>query len=87
MPFLKAGFNARNRDTGIRAFTASTTARTGFKPAELRCFDCGDYFWLGVRKPSFLAWGENVVIGTYLKGYVESRGGWGLEKSPWPRAG
>lgn len=65
MPFLKAGFNGRNRDTGIRGWTRS--ARGGpFKPAELRCFECGDYFWLDAGTPTrFLAWGECVVLGSH----------------------
>ena len=34
--------------------------------AELRRFECGDYFWFGDRpgKGSFLAWPERVVIGS-----------------------
>lgn len=61
MPFLRAGFNARNTDTGIRGWTRQ--ARGGrFALAELRRFGCGDYFWYGAR---FLAWGEQVVLGTW----------------------
>lgn len=61
MPFLKAGFNGRNYKTGIRGWTRP--ARGGkFAPAELRIFECGDFFWLGDR---FLAWGENVVLGSH----------------------
>lgn len=68
MPFLKAGFSARNRDTGIRGWTRHVTGRT-FAPAELRRFACGDLFWLGERMVkgemrSFLVWGDEVVIGS-----------------------
>jgi hypothetical protein len=67
MPFLKAGFNPRNRDTGIRGWTRP--ARGGrFMPAELRSFECGDYFWLDAgKKPRFLAWGECVVLGSWYE--------------------
>lgn len=61
MPFLKAGFNGRNYDTGIRGWTRHRDGGK-FKPAELRMFACGDYFWYGA---SFLAWGESVVIGSH----------------------
>lgn len=65
MPFLRAGFNARSRDTGIRAWTRHVEGRK-FAPAELRQFSAGDYFWLDVEKsPRFLSWGEQVVIGTW----------------------
>lgn len=60
MPFLKAGFNGRNTKTGIRGWTRHIAGKR-FAPAELRRFDSGDYFWLGEH---FLAWGENVVLGT-----------------------
>lgn len=63
MPFLQAGFNAGNFKTGIRAWTRHVRGGT-FAPAELRRFDCGDYFWLGLRRHAFLVWGEFVVIGT-----------------------
>lgn len=61
MPFLRAGFNARNRDTGIRGWTRNA-AGGRFALAELRVFACGDFFWYGAR---FLAWGEQVVLGTW----------------------
>lgn len=62
MPFLRAGFNARNFDTGIRAWTRHVRGRI-FAPAELRLFaHGGDYFWYG---RNFLSWGESVVIGTH----------------------
>lgn len=66
MPFLKAGFNARNRDTGVRGWTRHANGRE-FAPAELRRFQCGDFFWLGDRPKlgSFLVWGELVVMGTH----------------------
>jgi hypothetical protein len=67
MPFLKAGFNAHNRCTGIFAFTTHRDGnRGGVWPAELRQFDSGgDYFWFGDRGKGlggFIAWGECVVI-------------------------
>ena len=66
MPFLRAGFNAHNTKTGIRGWTCHVHGnRAGFKPAELRRFDCGDYFWLGVLRPQFLVWGEQVVMGSH----------------------
>lgn len=62
MPFLRAGFNARNFDTGIRGWTRPYNGSASFAPAELRMFACGDLFWYGAR---FLSWGEQVVLGTY----------------------
>lgn len=61
MPFLQAGFNGRNYKTGIRAWTRHVRG-SSFAPAELRYFECGDFFWLG---KNFLSWGECVVIGTH----------------------
>ena len=69
MPFLKAGFNGRNHDTGIRGFTCHVRSnRRKVAPAELRRFACGDYFWYGDRGPGkggFIAWGECVVIASH----------------------
>ncbi len=66
MPFLRAGFNARNVVLDIFGWTRPHgTNRSHFAPAELRRFDCGDYFWLGLRKPQFLAWGEQCVFGSW----------------------
>lgn len=59
--FLRAGFNARNFDTGIRAWTRHVRGGK-FAPAELRRFSSGDYFWYGKR---FLVWGDTIVLGTY----------------------
>lgn len=66
MPFLQAGFNARNRDTGIRGWTRHVSG-TVFAPAELRAFHCGDFFWFGERagRGAFLVWGEKVVLGSH----------------------
>lgn len=62
MPFLQAGFNARNRDTGIRGWTRHARGGT-FAPAELRQFHRGqDFFWYGEH---FLTWGEFVVLGSH----------------------
>lgn len=65
MPFLRAGFNPGNWKTGIRGWTRPLQGRRSFAPAELRRFDCGDYFWLGIKKPAFLAWGDYVVLGSW----------------------
>lgn len=85
MPFMKAGFNGRNRDTGIRAWTRHVTGRT-FAPAELRRFQCGDLFWLGERmvkgeKRWFLVWGEEVVIGTWPEFKLPDEWQYGLPQS------
>jgi hypothetical protein len=63
MPFLRAGFNPKNHDTGIRAATAPAGSRRGYEPAELRRFACGDYFWYG---EGFIAWGECCVFKWFL---------------------
>jgi len=63
MPFLKAGFNARNFVTGIKGWTRPASGGR-FQPAELRRFESGDYFWYGVRR-GFLARGEACVLGTW----------------------
>lgn len=68
MPFLKAGFNGRNRDSGVRGWTRHVRdPERRFAPAELRQFmPSGDYFWLDVRDPPrFIAWGECVVLGSW----------------------
>lgn len=67
MPFLQAGFNASNRDTGIRGWTRHLSGGQ-FAPAELRQFHRGqDFFWFGGRpgKGHFLTWGEFVVLGSH----------------------
>lgn len=66
MPFLRAGFNARNRDTGIRGWTRYIGGGQ-FAAAELRVFRCGDYFWMGdhPKGGTFLEWGEQVVLGSH----------------------
>lgn len=69
MMFLQAGFNARNRDTGIRGWTRHLRdPLRRFAPAELRQFiPGGDYFWYGNRQKlgAFLTWGDQVALGTY----------------------
>lgn len=65
MPFLKAGFNGANYKTGIKGWTRPERGGK-FAPAELRQFECGDYFWLGVRH-GFVAWGECVVLGSWYE--------------------
>lgn len=81
MPFLAAGFNARNRDTGIVAWTSRGGPP---RPAALHCFACGDYFWLGIeRRRPFLTWGDKVRFRNLLLVpgiWAEVTG-----KSPWPR--
>ena len=66
MPFLRAGFNARNRDTGIRGWTRHVNG-SQFAVAELHVFQCGDFFWYGERQKlgAFLVWGEQVVLGSH----------------------
>ena len=66
MPFFQAGFNARNRDTGIRGWTRHARGRQ-FARAELRRWQCGDFFWIGDRpgKGTFIVWGEFVVLGSH----------------------
>lgn len=60
--FLRAGFNGRHRSTGIRGWTRHVEGKR-FEPAELIQFlPGGDYAWHGDR---FLAWGEQVVLGTW----------------------
>jgi hypothetical protein len=65
MPFLRAGFNGRNFDTGIRGWTRPIDGHRRFAPAELRMFACGDYFWYGICRPRFLAWGEACTLGSW----------------------
>ncbi len=65
MPFLRAGFNPRNRGTGIRAWTRNVhDPKIKFALAELRVHACGDMFWRGVAV-NFWEWGEQCVIGTW----------------------
>lgn len=67
--FLQAGFNARNRDTGIRGWTRHLRdPLRRFERAGLRQFiPSGDYFWYGELRGggAFLSNGEQVVLGTY----------------------
>lgn len=75
MPFLRAGFRANNRVTGIRAFISHPR----YVRAELRVFECGDYFWYGKQ---FIAWGDAIMF----RDLIHVRGCWGLKQSEWPRA-
>ena len=59
--FLRAGFNARNHDTGIRGWTRHVRGAK-FARAELRRFSSGEYFWYGER---FLSWGDAIILGTH----------------------
>lgn len=65
--FLQAGFNARNRRTGIVGWTRHVRdPQRRFAAAQLRRFACGDYFWMGeTPRGTFLAWGECVVLGSF----------------------
>lgn len=74
MPFLQADFNKRNRDTGIRAMTRHERSTRGCAPAELRVFQCGDFFWLGDH---FLSWGDYV----YFRNFFHVGSSWGLPQS------
>lgn len=74
MPFLQAGFDARNRVLGIRAMTRHERGPRGYKPAELRIFVSGDYFWYGAN---FLSWGEHV----YFHNFFYVAGCWNLPQS------
>jgi len=67
VPFLRAGFNAHNTITGIMGWTRPPERPGQFAVAQLRRFDCGDYFWYGRhrRHGAFLVWGEQAVIGTH----------------------
>lgn len=59
--FLRAGFNRRNRTTGISAFTFHERSGRGFRWSELRIWKCGDLFWLGYSRASGPVWG--IVLG------------------------
>jgi hypothetical protein len=80
MPFLQAGFNAHNTKTGIRGWTRNAAGnRHGFAPAELRRFDCGDYFWLGDGpRGAFLRWGEQIVLGSWYEFTLPHEHQWNL---------
>lgn len=72
MPFLRAEFNASHRRTGIRACTRHVAGKR-FEPAELIVFTNGsDYAWHGKRRngEAFVAWGEQVVIGSWDEIYL-----------------
>lgn len=60
MPFERAGYNTRSRDTGIRAFTLNVHAGGYFRAAALRRCRGGDFIWQG-RRPGgskFRSWGD-----------------------------
>ena len=83
MSFLKAGFNARNQKTGIYAWTRPVDGGK-FALAELRRFDSGDYFWLGVGKHAFLAWGHTCVFGSRPEFNLPRHWQDGLPQSAYP---
>jgi hypothetical protein len=66
MPFLRAGFNYRHRSTGVYGWTRPAGGGK-FAPAELiRFVPAQDYAWLhNADRPRFLAWGEQVVLGSH----------------------
>lgn len=60
--FLQAGSNLRHYNTGIKGWTRHVSGNR-FAPADLVEFvHGGDLAWWGKR---FLAWGEQVVLGSY----------------------
>lgn len=60
--FLQAGSNLRHYNTGIKGWTRHVEGNR-FAPADLVEFaHGGDFAWWGKR---FLAWGEQVVLGTH----------------------
>jgi hypothetical protein len=66
--FLQAGFNGRNYRTGILGWTRHVRdPKRRFLPAQLRQFECGDYFWHGDHPDGggFMSWGEQVVLGSF----------------------
>lgn len=80
MPFTRAGFNARHRETGIRAWTRPAGGGK-YASAELLQFAAGDYAWYGER---FLAWGEACVIGTVPGIELDFKDQFGLPMSDVP---
>lgn len=69
MPFLQAGFNFRNRSTGIVGWTRHVRGRHFALSRLIRFMPANDYAWYGQRH---LAWGDFIVLGTH----------WGFEL-PW----
>jgi crossover junction endodeoxyribonuclease RusA len=64
MPFMRAGFNFRNKSTNVFGWTRPANGRR-FALAELIRFASGDLAWIdAAAKPRFLAWGDQVVIGS-----------------------
>lgn len=61
MPFLRAGFNARNRALGIYAWCRPAGTREPARWCELRVFKSGDYFWLD-ELGRYLIWDDQVQI-------------------------
>lgn len=91
--FLRAGFNGRHANTGIRAVTMHERGnRRGFQPAALCRWASGEYFWHG---RNFAAWGTVVhfknryeiddavraaVLRAYQSGECEHSWLWYLER-------
>lgn len=65
MPFMRAGFNFRHKSTNVFGWTRPVNGKR-FALAELiRFTPSGDLAWIDAAdKPKFLAWGEQVVIGS-----------------------
>lgn len=82
MPFLRAGFNGRHRRLGIFGWTRAVTGKR-FEPAQLIRFQAGDLAWLGIGE-RFLAWGEQVVLGTWNDFDLPDEHQYGLPQSRLP---
>lgn len=78
MPFLRAGFNARNIATGIMAWVLPRSGGRYWEAAELRRFECGDHFWYG---RSFIAWGECCAFRTHEQIRLPWKHQYGLPQS------
>lgn len=81
MPFMRAGFNARHRETGICAWTRPASGGK-FDRAELLMLQAGDFVWHVKRKnDEVLAWGEQCVFGSWRDFDLKPEWQEGLEQS------
>lgn len=82
MPFLRAGFNAKHRRTGIFAWTRPASGGR-FDCAELIEFTAGDLVWYVKRgrHGDVLAWGEQCVFGSWRDFDLKPEWQEGLEQS------
>jgi hypothetical protein len=89
MPFI----NFRHFDTGIRGWTRPLDGHRPFAPAALIRFtpkllyipgvgvDLGDLAWIhNAKRPCFLAWGEQCVIGSHWGFDLPGEWQWGLPR-------